>query len=158
MHRDEVVENWLTRALLTFGHVGPALAGATPATEQILDDDAFRQATEQVLRERAASGGAVILGRAAAIVLRDEPGALHVRLTGPQEARIEQGMRIQGVDRATAERLLGETDRARSAYVHHFYGCDPRDPSLYHLVLDSTALPLATCTELIALAAQPRND
>jgi hypothetical protein len=157
MERDQAVENWLTRALLTFGHVGPALAGAAPAPNQLLDDDAFRQATEQVLREHAAGGGAVILGRAAAIVLRDEQGALHVRLGGPKEARIEQGMRLQGIDRATAERRLGETDRARSAYVQHFYGCDPRDAALYHLVIDSTALPLDACTELIALAAQARG-
>ena len=39
----------------------------------MLTDDAFRQATEQVLREHAAGEGAVILGRAAAIVLREHP-------------------------------------------------------------------------------------
>lgn len=154
--RDEAVEGWLTRALLSFGHVGPVLAGAGATSERLLDDDAFRQATEQVLRERAARG-AVILGRAGAVVLREEPGALHVRLTGPEQARIEQGMRIQEVDRATAERRLAETDRARAAYVHHFYGCHAHDPALYHLVLDSTALPLEACTELIVVAARARS-
>src|SRR5215216_4479002 len=69
--RDESIGGWLTRALMTFGQVGPVLAGATPVPEQALTDDAFRQATEQVLREHAAGAGAVILGRAGAIVLRD---------------------------------------------------------------------------------------
>src|SRR5215212_4452390 len=142
--RDESIGGWLTRALMTFGQVGPVLAGATPVPEQALTDDAFRQATEQVLREHAAGAGA--------IVLRDERRALHVRLTGPEEARIEQGMRIEGVDRATAERHLEETDRARQAYVNHFYRTDPRDPALYHLVIDSTAIPLDDCADLIVLA------
>ena len=81
-----------------------------------------------------------------------------MRLTGPEEARIEQGMRIEGVDRATAERHLDETDRARRAYVHHFYRCDAAEARHYQLVIDSTALPLGTCTDAIVLAAQARSD
>jgi cytidylate kinase len=154
IEHDESVGNWFTRALLSFGQVTPVLAGATPVPENVLTDDAFRQATEQVLREHAAGEGAVILGRAGAIVLREQPDVLHVRLGGPRAARIEQGMRLEGVDRATAERHLEETDRARQAYVHHFYRCDARDPEHYHLVIDSTAIALETCAELIVLAAR----
>jgi hypothetical protein len=157
IERDEAVGGWLMRALLSFGQVGPVLAGATPVPGQLLTDEAFRQATEQVLRETAAGGGAVILGRAGAIVLADEPRALHVRLTGPEWARIEQGMLLEGVDRATAERHLQETDNARRAYVHHFYRADPRDPRHYHLVIDSTAIPLDACTAMIAQGAQARG-
>jgi cytidylate kinase len=98
----------------------------------------------------------VILGRAGAVVLAGEPRALHVRLIGPEAARIEQGMRVEGVDRATAERHLEESDRARRAYVQHFYRADPADPSHYHLVIDSTAIALDDCTELIVRAARAR--
>jgi len=48
-------------------------------------------------------------------------------------------------------------DRARMAYVRHFYDADPRDPDLYHLMLDSTELPLETCVELILTAARARG-
>jgi cytidylate kinase len=158
IERDEAVGGWLLRALLTFGQAGPVLAGATPAPGQLLTDEAFRRATEQVLRERAACGGAVILGRAGAIVLAGEPRALHVRLVGPEAARLEQAMRIEGVDRATAERRMRETDRARRDYVHHFYRADPADPAHYHLVIDSTAIDLDDCGELIVRAARARAD
>jgi cytidylate kinase len=157
VERDESIGNWLTRALMSFGQVTPVLAGATPLPEHVLTDDAFRQATEQVLREHAAGAGAVILGRAGAIVLRDQPRALHVRLTGPEQARIEQGMRLEGADRTTAERHLDETDRARRAYVHHYYRCDPAEPHHYHLVIDSTAIPLDACAELVVAAARARE-
>jgi len=156
LERDETVGGWFTRALLSFGQVGPVLGGATPVPDAMLTDDAFREATEQVLRERAEHGG-VILGRAGAVVLRDHRGALHVRLTGAKEARIEQGMLLEGVDRATAERHIGESDRARETYVRHFYRCDPRDPALYHLVIDTTAFPLTACADLIVEAAQARE-
>ena len=157
VERDEAIGGWFTRALLSFGQVGPVLAGATPPAGTMLNADAFCQATEQVLRERAAGEGAVILGRAGAIVLRDHPTALHVRLTGPREALIEQGMLIEGVDRATAERHADESDRARETYVRHFYRVDARDPKHYHLVIDSTAIPMQACADLIVEAAQARG-
>jgi len=140
------------------GQVGQAFGAPGAIPVDAVEEDDFRRATEHVLREHARTeGGAVILGRGGVIVLRDEPGALHVRLDGPEEARIRQGMAVEGVDRATAERHIQETDRARRAYVNHFYRCDPRDGSLYHLVLDSTALELDVCADIIVTAARARE-
>jgi cytidylate kinase len=156
VERDETIGGWFSRALISFGAVGPVLAGAPPPGGAVFGADAFCQATEQVLREHAAGDGAVILGRAGAVVLRDVPGALHVRLTGSRDARVEQGMLLEGVDRATAVRHADETDRARETYVRHFYRVDARDPALYHLVIDSTAIPLSACADLIAEAARAR--
>jgi hypothetical protein len=116
--------------------------------------DAFCRETERLLIEAADAGGAVVLGRAAAIVLRDRAGALHVRLDGPDEARVTQAMHVEQVDEAQARRRQRDSDRARIDYVKHFYRADPRDPSHYHVVLDSTALPLPTCVELIVAAAR----
>jgi cytidylate kinase len=104
----------------------------------------------------ADAGDAVVLGRAAAIVLRDRPQALHVRLDGPEEARIAQAMRVEEIDEEAARDRQRGSDRARMAYVKHFYDADPRDPRYYHLVLDSTALPLEACVELIVTAATAR--
>ena len=44
--------------------------------------------------------------------------------------------------------------RPATAYVRRLYRCDPADPSLYHLVIDSTAIPLDTVIELILTAAR----
>jgi cytidylate kinase len=52
------------------------------------------------------------------------------------------------------ERMLDDNDRARTAYVKHFYGADPADPRLYHLVIDSTRLPVPATVELIVVAAR----
>jgi cytidylate kinase len=158
VERDESAGGVLTRMTVWLGQVGQAFGapGALPI-EEVAEED-YRRATEDVLRRHAHSpDGAVILGRAGVIVLRDEPGALHVRLDGPVEARVRQGMAVEGVDRETAERHIEETDKARRAYVQHFYRCDIRDPVHYHLVLDSTALPLETCVELIVTAAKARE-
>jgi cytidylate kinase len=117
---------------------------------------AARLINEEVILERADSGRGVILGRAGAAVLRDHPAALHVRLDGPRERRLQQAMWIQEIDRSTARRRMRETDHARHAYVRHFRRADARDPTLYHLIIDSTVVGLNACVEIAALAAEGR--
>jgi hypothetical protein len=154
---DDAVRSVLERLLMRFAPAAQAFSGAATPPE-LVDERSFLRATEAVIREHAAAGSGVILGRAAAIVLRDAPGALHVRLDGPAERRLAQAMELEGADRDTAARHMRETDRAREAYVNQFYGADARDAALYHLVIDSTALALDACVELIALAAAARSD
>ena len=151
---DGVSSGVLARALATLAPIGQAF-GEAPATEPVGDRD-FREVTEQVIFERAESGHGVILGRAAAVVLRDDRQALHVRLDGSREARVRQAMRLQCLDRPTAERRMRETDRARHAYVRRFHRADARDLALYHLLINSTVIDLTECVELIALAAEGR--
>jgi hypothetical protein len=137
-----------------------AFGSAPTAARASLGDQpeqAFRDQTERVIHRIADTTGGVILGRAAAIVLRDRPSVLHVRLDGPPEARIQRAMSFEQVDEDEARKLCGETDRAREAYVKHFYKCDARDACHYHLVLDSTALEFDTCVDLIVTAARART-
>jgi cytidylate kinase len=157
VERDESVGGPLTRMSVWLGQVGQAFGAPEALPVHAVEETDYRRATEEVLREHARGDGAVILGRGGAIVLRDEPGALHVRLDGPEDARIHQGMAVEGVDRQTAERHIAETDKARRAYLQHFYRCDPREASLYHLVIDSTAIDLDACTEMIVTAARARE-
>lgn len=106
------------------------------------------------LEELIASGGAVVLGRAAAIALGRRPGVLHVRLDGPVERRAERGATWEGCDVDTARKRLEETDGARVRYVRSLYRVDPADPSLYHLVVDSTIFSIDACVDLVASAAR----
>jgi cytidylate kinase len=155
LRHDEAVRSVLERLLVRFAPAAQAFSGAAPPPE-LLDERTYLQATEEVIRERARRGEAVILGRAAAVVLQDDPRALHVRLDGPDDLRLEQAMALEGADRETAHRHMRETDRAREAYVQQFYGVDARDVALYHLVIDSTAISLDACVDLIARAAADR--
>lgn len=100
-----------------------------------------------------AAGGGVILDRAAAVVLGKDRG-FHVRLDGPAERRVAQGAVIEGISEEHARERLRAADKARTAYVRRLYRRDPADASLYHLVIDSTAIPLDTVIELILVAAR----
>ena len=77
---------------------------------------------------------------------------------GVAAARVRQAMRVQDVDADTAQRRMRETDGARDAYIRQLYGTEPGDPALYHLMIDSTALGLDACVELVVLAARARSE
>ena len=98
----------------------------------------------------------MILGRGAAVVLGKDRG-FHVRLDGPPGLRVVQGAAVEAISEDLARRHMDAADRARTAYVRRLYRADPADPRHYHLVIDSTAIPLDVVTEIIlrALAAFP---
>lgn len=131
---------------------------ATADTSRAPDEEAHRihSATTDYLA-RATVDGAVVVGRGGMVVLRRVPGALHVRLDGPREARVDQAMRVFGIDRRTAERRRKDNDRMRIGYLRRTYGVDHDDPDLYHLRIDSTVLAWDTCVELIVAAARSRQ-
>jgi cytidylate kinase len=67
---------------------------------------------------------------------------------------VRQAILLQNVDEETARQTVRRLDRAHATYLKQFYGVDVDDQTLYHLRIDSTAMPLETCVELIALAAR----
>jgi hypothetical protein len=134
-----------------------AVSWGTPAgltAEELLPDESRRREFEREVAAFAATGEGVILGRGAAVLLHDDPRALHVLLDGPAEARLVQAMAIEEIDRATAERRLARTDRFRHAYLKDLYGVDAHQPGVFHLTLDSTAIALEDCVELVVEAAR----
>jgi hypothetical protein len=143
----------------------------------ILPEEEFVTRTEQVITRTVEDHGGVLLGRAGAVVLADFPHALHVRLDGDPERRLARAeaelqaseaerdegsgeppkggsTHESGTPQRDLQRMLEDTDRARAAYVKHFYGADPADPRLYHLVIDSTRLPGEAVVELVVAAAR----
>lgn len=127
--------------------------GIDPSAPTPLPSDDFRRETEKVLLGQCETGEGVILGRAAAVVLHDDPRVLKVRLDGPREARLRQAMAIGGADEATAARTLDRLDRTHADYARELYGADIHDFALYDLMIDSTRIPIETCVELIFAAA-----
>ncbi|MGH3171319.1 MAG: AAA family ATPase [Trebonia sp.] len=138
------------RLLASFTQAMPAGPTQSPPSSHHHDHRLRRQCEEGIRRLADADAG-VILGRGAAVVLGKEQG-FHVRLDGPPELRLVQGAAVEGVSDEEARRRMSTADRARTAYVRRLYRADPADPRLYHLVIDSTAMPLEVVTEIILRA------
>jgi cytidylate kinase len=149
---DDRAEHGIGQIFASFAQLA-TLANGDPTTALPgLSGQDFVRHTEEAIRQLACDG-AVILGRAGAVVLGRADRVLHVRLDGPPEARIEQAARLGSLRLEDARKRQRDTDRARDSYLRHFYRTDHSRPHLYHLVLDSTVLPLQVCVDLIVTAA-----
>jgi len=144
------------RLLASFTHSMPVGPTQSPLSARHQDDD-LRCGAEADIQGLLADGGGVILGRAAAVVLGKDRG-FHVRLDGPPARRVVQGAAIEGISEEQASTHLQAADKARTAYVRRLYRVDPADTSLYHMVIDSTTIPLDTVIELILTAARSHRD
>jgi cytidylate kinase len=149
---EEVKATPVHRLLASFTEAMPAGPTVSPPSTHHQDRH-LRGHGEAGIQRLLATGGGVILGRAAAVVLGKDRG-FHVRLDGPPDRRVAQGAVVEGISEEQARTRLRAADKARTAYVRRLYRCDPDNPSLYHLVIDSTAMPLDTVTELILVAAR----
>ncbi len=150
MAHDEHAQGEVIRALVSAIGTPVSFGVAGVQSPPSNDEQAFRQANENVLWEVASGTGGVVLGRAGAVVLASYPGALHVRLDGPAESRAARVAREQGIDPAAAWQQLHEIDGMRTDYVRRWYGRALDDPDLYHVIIDSTVVPLDACVDAIA--------
>ncbi len=153
---DETVVRGLWRLVASLGTMPDPVGGVLP-TSSLPDARAYRQQTERILAEICDGAGGVVLGRAGAMVLRDRPDVLHVRLDGPRDRRLADAVARSGRSPDEVRREMEANDQAREAYVRHFYRCDPSSARHYHLVIDSTAIPVETVVELVVTAAQARG-
>ena len=152
---DDDPSSGMERLASTIGRASTISGGGAPQDHLDLQERRIRSYIEEFLARATISGG-VVLGRGGMIVLHNSMSALHVYLRGSREARLRQAMAIEGVDRKTAEKRQEAEDKTRTEYVRRAYGVDGEDPSLYHLILDSTELDFDVCVELIAAASQAR--
>jgi hypothetical protein len=153
---DETVVRGLWRLVASLGTMPDPVGGVLP-TSALPDARTYRQQTERVLAEITSGTGGVVLGRAGAIVLGDRPDVLHVRLDGPRERRLAAAVQRSDRNPEEVRREMDATDRAREAYVRHFYRCDPASAKHYHLVIDGTALPVEAVVDLVVTAARARG-
>ena len=134
-----------------------ASMAVVPGYVHVPSERAMQEKTEEQLSKIADGPGAVLLGRAAAIVLADRPDALHVRLDGSEDGRVRAAMRQHGISETEAREARKTNDAARVGYVKHLYRCDPAKASLYHLVIDTVAIDWQTAENLIVSAAAARG-
>lgn len=143
------------RFLTDLERATPELAAATAA--EPFDEELLRGIQEAV-REYAARGDAVIVGRGGSAILGAHSGVLRVFMHAPREWRIAHTRRATG---ATAERAQAEVDRvdrARFEYLRDWYGLEFGNPRNYDLCIDTSRFGEAQAADLIVAAVRARES
>jgi cytidylate kinase len=160
--QDEAPGSFLNRLLTALGSGGiefsapPEVAAWVPPYADPAFDPrkAILRITQEVIREAARTGNAVIVGRGAAYVLMDDPTVVHAFLHGSKAARLEVVKELFGLDEEEARRRIKQTDANRAAYIKQVYGHDWSHPGHYHIVVDTGRLTYETAAQAILAAVR----
>src|SRR5215213_9346571 len=156
---DERVPSFAERVarLLALGDMGTTGEFQVPTTGDALAPADERQLAETgwVIREAAARGPAVVVGRGAQALLAERSDAMHVFVYAPREALVRRVMaRVPDArarpTRAEAERLVDETNRQWEQYVRRHWNRDWRAHENYDLCVNTEGLGVEGAADLVA--------
>ncbi len=132
----------------------PELGNAQAASEDF-DERCLREVQEAV-REYAARGNAIILGRGAHAILGRRPDVLRIFMHAPRDWRIRHIAETHHVDERLAAAEVDRVDRARTEYMRVYYGIDWANSDNYDLSVDTAHFGLEGSADLITRAAGER--
>ncbi len=111
----------------------------------------------QTLRATATLGRCIIIGRGGAIVTRDLPGGIHVRLVASEEIRLKGLVERYGWTDEKARQEVKEQDSSRQSFYKKYLHRDSGDPEIYDLVLNSGRLSQSEMVGQITALFQSRR-
>jgi cytidylate kinase len=117
-------------------------------------DESVRREIERTIRERAARGDVVILGRVANAVLAGNPGLLRSFVYAEREWRIRHVMEAFGFDRARAKGEVERIDVQRRTFAADRYGIVWGDRRYYDVIVDASRLGVDGSVGAIVAAAR----
>ena len=91
----------------------------------------------------------VIVGRCADFILRDRDDVLNVFIHAPMQARAERIVRLYGESDQSPEQRLKEKDKRRRNNYKHYTGQDWGVSQNYHITLDSAAVGIDRCVDIL---------
>jgi cytidylate kinase len=144
----------MAKALATYGLPEPDLERFDEKKPPLWDSlqvqrRKFLHFLQAVIYDHARKGKVIIVGRGGQVLLKDLPGALHLRVVAPFEVRLHRFMESGGVDEKQATRILRRSDRDSAGFIQSFFDVDWDDSALYDLVINTRKLSLDMAVQMI---------
>jgi len=138
----KVMEAWVSK---------DEASGARTVEVGELDAKRYVTLVRDLIQTASAQGNVVIMGRGGQVVLKNQPGVLHVRIEAPFEERVRRVSEQQRFSNPTAARdFVAGRDRAGADYIRTYYNVDWDDPTLYHLALNTGLWSVEAAAHIIA--------
>lgn len=130
--------------------------GAAPAINLAYTAEGYRRIIDEVLRNVAREGDAVVIGHDGQMSLRDRWDTVHVLTVASERVRILRLLDALSVTEAEAREIVHRFDAERKAYFQQTYHEHWLSPKLYDLCVNTDHLKPAEASHLICEAARQR--
>jgi cytidylate kinase len=156
--REERAPGLLERLARTLAAGSPEMFITTGAVPQVdRDESEIVKVTERVIREAAAEGRVVLVGRGAQALLARRPEALHVYVVASRPWRERMAVEQRGVDPAKASKMVDDIDEQRDRYVKTYHARHRQDVTNYDLVLNTERLGIEGAAQLVVAEVRRRG-
>ena len=115
-----------------------------------VEDDVYIEAIESAMKEMAADGDVVFIGRGGHVILKDMPNVLRVGVVASFEDRVKTLMAREAIDSDKAIVTLEQRDQARKYFFKKYFELDePDNPNLFHFTINSSEMSTNYAAEMI---------
>ncbi|MGE4277729.1 MAG: AAA family ATPase [Lawsonibacter sp.] len=107
-----------------------------------------------IILKLAEKGNCVILGRCGDYILQEREDCAHIFIHAPIAFRADRIIRLYGESERSPEQRLQEKDKKRRVNYKHYTGREWGRSQNYHMTLDSAALGVERCPDIILNALE----
>ena len=115
-------------------------------------DEEYVREVQEAVREFAARGDVVILGRGAGAILGRRSDVLRVFMYAPRDWRIERVAGEEGLEYKAAAAEVDRIDKARRAHLRDWYNVEIGSPAVADLAIDTATFGEERSAQLIVTA------
>jgi cytidylate kinase len=112
------------------------------------------QKTNKTIRDLAAQGNVILVGRGANFATAGMTGGVHVRLIAPKLHRAKYLAQLYNISEQEALSCNVRCDHARRSYVKAYFDADDRDSQAYDLVINTGRVALSNAAKLVGAHVQ----
>ncbi len=128
----------------TVGTMGGVVTGGTSLADQVY------LAQFSTIREIAAKGSCVIVGRCADAILREDYRCLNIFLYADLQKRVERAIKVYGVDPDKAEKTVKDTDKARAKHYKYYSDLKWGAADNYDISMNMASFSIDGAVEILA--------
>lgn len=147
----------LLYSLVQSGYGRPMSAGTLGFNEIPLNDRLFL-IQANTIKQVAAQGSCVIIGRCADFVLKDDPDLISVFIHAPLKERSKRAYEVYGADKELAENICLKNDKSRANFYNYYSESKWGMCGTYMLSLDSSLLGVEGAVDTIVRFTELRDQ
>ncbi len=134
------VDEKATNSLLYSLSLGLYSFGSNFTADRLPVNDKLYLLQHKIIKQIAAEGACVIVGRCADYVLRDKKNIVKLFICADMDYRIDRAVKIKGVNKGKAAQVVSKTDKSRANYYNFYSGMKWGSPENYDLSVNRTKL------------------
>ncbi len=112
----------------------------------------------KAIKDIATMGYAIIVGRGANFVLKNQENNLNIRIIGSFDKRLRRFMYALKITKKEAEKLVREKDKKQKKFIKTWFKAEVDDPAMYDMVINTDSFEDDQVVDVLLQAISSLNQ